>query len=124
MTTLKNKGGHPFTPRNAEEVRHRIAAETVGKQRPARLRCLYRLLKVFVQEEQQRRDDARTKALTDQNALKTAELELRRAEYQRRYNQSEGGIAVLNQRRENERLAAEGEELRRRIVVLEAGREQ
>jgi hypothetical protein len=117
MTTAKNKGGHPFTPRNAEEVRHRIAAETVKTNpREQRLRNLYRLLKAFVQAEQQRRDEARARALEEANALKAAEVQLRRAEYQRRYNKSEGGLGLVNLRRENDAL-------RRRVAELEAGKE-
>src|SRR6516162_6483778 len=117
MTTVKNKGGHPFTPRDAADVRHRIGAEAVTTNpREQRLRHLYRLLKVFVQAEQQRRDEARTRALEQANALKAAEVELRRAEYQRRYNKSDGGLGLVNLRRENDAL-------RRRVAELEAGKE-
>jgi hypothetical protein len=63
-----------------------IAQETVKtKPRERTLRYLYRLLRVFVTAEDAARVEAKTKALEEANRLKSAEVELKRAEYQRRY---------------------------------------
>ena len=87
--TLKRRGGRPPippAPQTAADCRALIARETVKtKPRERTLRCLYRLLKVFVAAEDTARIEARTRALDEANTLKQEELELRRAEYRRRH---------------------------------------
>lgn len=89
MTTVKRKGGRPPippAPQNAGDCRTLIAQETVKtKPRERTLRYLYRLLKSFLAAEDTARVEAKTRALEEANRLKAAELELKRAEYQRRY---------------------------------------
>lgn len=88
-TTQERRGGRPPippAPQNSADVRALIAQETVKtKPRVRTLRCLYRLLKVFVSAEDTARVEAKTRALEEQNRLKAEELELRRAEYRRRH---------------------------------------
>jgi hypothetical protein len=88
MTTLKRGGRPPIppAPQSADDCRKLIAQETVKtKPRERTLRCLYRLLRVFVKAEDAARADAKTRALEDHNRLKAEELELKRAEYRRRH---------------------------------------
>jgi len=89
MTDLKRKAGRPPlppAPQNAADCRVLIGLETVRtKPRERTLRYLYRLLRVFVAAEDAARAEVKTKALEEANRLKQAELELKRAEYQRRY---------------------------------------
>ena len=63
-----------------------IAQETV-KTRPRErtLRYLYRLLKSFERADAQAAAELKNKLLDEANRLKRAELDLKRAEYQRRY---------------------------------------
>lgn len=88
-TIQKRKGGRPPlppAPQNTGDCRALIAIETVKtKPRERMLKHLYRLLKAFVAAEDAARVEAKTKALEDANRLKEEELELKRAEYQRRY---------------------------------------
>ena len=86
--SVKRKGRPPLppAPQNAGDCRALIAQETVKtKPRERTLRYPYRLLKAFVAAEDAARAEAKTRALEEANRLKTAELESRRAEYQRRY---------------------------------------
>jgi len=89
IETSRRRGGRPPIPpppQNSAECRTLIAQETVKtKPRERTLRCLYRLLRVFVAAEDAARMEAKTRALEDQNRLKQEELELRRAEYRRRH---------------------------------------
>jgi ApbE superfamily uncharacterized protein (UPF0280 family) len=62
------------------------------------LRYLYRLLKAFVAAEDAAAADAKTKALAEANRLKQSEIELRRAEYQRRFDVGPLGVKVMRQR--------------------------
>lgn len=86
---VKRRGGRPPIPpppQNSAECRKLIAQETVKtKPRERTLRCLYRLLRVFVAAEEAARMEAKTRAIEDQNRLVQEELELRRAEYRRRH---------------------------------------
>ncbi len=116
QTTIKRRRGgrppNPQPPQNAGDCRALIAQETVRtKPSQRRLRQLYRLLKAFVAAEVQAAAESKTKALTDANELKTAELELKRAEYLRRM--SLGPLGVRN-------LQAENERLKQRVASLEA----
>jgi hypothetical protein len=101
--TPKRRGGRPPippAPHNSADVRALIAQESVKtKPRVRTLRCLYRLLKVFVAAEDTARVEAKTRALEDQNRLKQEELELRKKEYQRR---RELGLARRNERGKEE----------------------
>jgi hypothetical protein len=89
VTTLKRRAGRPPlppAPQNAGDCRTLIAQETVKtKPRERTLRYLYRLLRSFVTAEDVARVEAKTKALDEANRLKQAEIELKRAEYKRRY---------------------------------------
>ena len=100
--TLKRKGGRPAlppAPQNAGDCRTLIAAETVRtKPRERTLRYLYRLLRAFVAAEDAERTDAKTKALDEANRLKQSEIDLRRAEYQRRFDLGPLGVKVMRQR--------------------------
>ena len=100
--TLKRKGGRPPlppAPQNASDCRTLIAAETVRtKPRERTLRYLYRLLRAFVAAEDAERTDAKTKALDEANRLKQSEIDLRRAEYQRRFDLGPLGVKVMRQR--------------------------
>ena len=100
--TLKRKGGRPPlppAPQNAGDCRTLIAAETVRtKPRERTLRYLYRLLRAFVAAEDAERTDAKTKALDEANRLKQSEIDLRRAEYQRRFDLGPLGVKVMRQR--------------------------
>jgi hypothetical protein len=100
--TLKRKGGRPPlppAPQNAGDCRTLIAAETVRtKPRERTVRYLYRLLRAFVAAEDAERTDAKTKALDEANRLKQSEIDLRRAEYQRRFDLGPLGVKVMRQR--------------------------
>ena len=100
--TLKRKGGRPPlppAPQKAGDCRTLIAAETVRtKPRERTLRYLYRLLRAFVAAEDAERTDAKTKALDEANRLKQSEIDLRRAEYQRRFDLGPLGVKVMRQR--------------------------
>ena len=100
--TIKRKGGRPPlppAPQNAGDCRTLIAAETVrAKPRERTLRYLYRLLRAFVAAEDAERTDAKTKALDEANRLKQSEIDLRRAEYQRRFDLGPLGVRVMRQR--------------------------
>jgi hypothetical protein len=100
--TIKRKGGRPPlppAPQNAGDCRTLIAAETVRtKPRERTLRYLYRLLRAFVAAEDAERTDAKTKALDEANRLKQSEIDLRRAEYQRRFDLGPLGVRVMRQR--------------------------
>jgi hypothetical protein len=100
--TLKRKGGRPPlppAPQNAGDCRTLIAAETVRtKPRERMLRYLYRLLRAFVAAEDAERTDAKTKALDEANRVKQSEIDLRRAEYQRRFDLGPLGVRVMRQR--------------------------
>ena len=100
--TLKRKGGRPPlppAPQNAGDCRTLIAAETVRtKPRERTLRYLYRLLRAFVAAEDAERTDAKTKALDEANRLKQSEIDLRRIEYQRRFDLGPLGVRVMRQR--------------------------
>jgi hypothetical protein len=100
--TLKRKGGRPPlppAPQNAGDCRTLIAAETVRtKPRERTLRYLYRLLRAFVAAEDAERTDAKTKALDEANRLKQSEIDLRRAESQRRFDLGPLGVRVMRQR--------------------------
>jgi hypothetical protein len=113
--TLKRKGGRPPlppAPLNAGDCRTLVAAESVKTNpRERTLRHLYRLLKAFERAEVQAATELKTKALTDANELKAAELELKRAEYQRRFDLGPLGVKVMRQR-----IA----ELEERVRTLEA----
>jgi hypothetical protein len=89
MTDLKRKAGRPPlppAPENAGECRMLIAQETVKtKPRERTLRFLYRLLKAFERADAQAAAELKNKLLDETNRLKRAELDLKRAEYQRRY---------------------------------------
>jgi len=99
---LKRKGGRPPlppAPQTAGDCRTLIAAETVRtKPRERTLRYLYRLLRAFVAAEDAERTDAKTKALDEANRLKQSEIDLRRAEYQRRFDLGPLGVRVMRQR--------------------------
>jgi hypothetical protein len=76
----------PPAPENAGDCRMLIAQETVKtKPRERTLRFLYRLLKVFERADAQAAAELKNKLLDEANRLKRAELDLKRAEYQRRY---------------------------------------
>ena len=62
------------------------------------MRYLYRLLRAFVAAEDAERTDAKTKALDEANRLKQSEIDLRRAEYQRRFDLGPLGVKVMRQR--------------------------
>jgi hypothetical protein len=63
-----------------------IAQETVKtKPRERTLRFLYRLLKAFERADAQAAAELKNELLDEANRLKRAELDLKRAEYQRRY---------------------------------------
>lgn len=100
--TIKRKGGRPPlppAPQNAGDCRTLIAAETVRtKPRERTLRYLYRLLRAFVAAEDAERTDAKTKAVDEANRLKQSEIDLRRAEYQRRFDLGPLGVRVMRQR--------------------------
>jgi hypothetical protein len=100
--TLKRRAGRPPlppAPQNAGDCRTLIAAETVRtKPRERTLRYLYRLLRAFVAAEEAARTDAKTKALDEANRLKQSEIDLRRAEYQRRFDLGPLGVKVMRQR--------------------------
>jgi hypothetical protein len=100
--TIKRKGGRPPlppAPQNAGDCRTLIAAETVRTTpRERTLRYLYRLLRAFVAAEDAERTDAKTKALDEANRLKQSEIDLRRAEYQRRFDLGPLGVRVMRQR--------------------------
>lgn len=87
--TLKRKAGRPPlppAPQNAGDCRTLISLETVKtKPRERTLRYLYRLLKAFERADVQAAADLKNRLLDAANRMKTAELELRRTEYQRRY---------------------------------------
>ena len=109
-TILKRRGGRPplpLPPQNSADVRRLIAAEVV-KANPSerRLRVLYRLLKTFVAADDVARTDAQNRIEAQQIRLNEEELELRRAEYRRRYFSAGLGL------QENERL-------KRRVAELE-----
>jgi hypothetical protein len=108
--TPTNKGGRPHAPRNKAEVIERISCESIGKARPERLRVLYRLLRSFTDAEKAEREVARTAAINAANVLKSADIELRRQEYLRRFAAGPLGQRVLLE--QNERL-------RRRVSELE-----
>jgi len=88
-TTLRRKGGRPPLPpppQNTGDCRGLIAAEIVKTiPKEGRLRRLYRLLRAFERAEIQAAAELKNRLLDEANRLKTAELELKRAEYQRRY---------------------------------------
>jgi hypothetical protein len=89
MTNFKRKAGRPPlppVPENAGDCRTLIGLETV-KTRPRErtLRYLYRLLKTFERADVQAAAELKNRLLDEANRLKAAEVELRRAEYQRRY---------------------------------------
>ena len=113
--TLKRRAGRPPlppAPQTTGDCRTLVAAEIV-KTKPSerRLRLLYRLLKAFVAAEDAARADAKTKALTDANELKTLELELKRAEYQRRFDLGPLGVRAMRQ---------QNTKLKERVASLEA----
>jgi hypothetical protein len=89
MTDLKRKAGRPPLPpppQNAGDCRVLIGLETVRTQpRERTLRYLYRLLKAFERADVQAAAELRNRLLDEANRLKQAELDVRRAEYQRRY---------------------------------------
>jgi hypothetical protein len=89
MTDLKRKAGRPPlppAPQNAADTRALIAGEIVKtKPRERTLRHLYRLLKVFERADVQSAAELKNRLLDEANRLKQAELEVKRAEYQRRY---------------------------------------
>jgi uncharacterized ferritin-like protein (DUF455 family) len=63
--------------------------------REDRLRRLYRLLRSFTDAEKAQKEDARTAAIVEQNRLKAALVELKRAEYRRRFAATEHGRQAL-----------------------------
>jgi hypothetical protein len=89
MTDLKRKAGRPPlppAPENASDCRMLIGQETVKtKPRERTFRFLYRLLKAFERADAQAAAELKNKLLDEANRLKRAELDLKRAEYQRRY---------------------------------------
>ncbi len=105
-TTLKRRVGRPPlppAPQNAGDCRTLIAQETVKtKPRERTLRYLYKLLRAFERADVQAAAESKNRLLDEANRLKTAELELKRAEYQRRM--SLGPLGVRNLQRENGRL--------------------
>src|SRR5579872_908067 len=86
---LKRKAGRPPippAPQNAGDCRTLIAHETVKtKPRERTLRYLYRLLKAFERADVQAAAELKNRLLDEANRLNQAELEVKRAEYQRRY---------------------------------------
>lgn len=88
-TILKRRVGRPPlppAPQNADDVRRLIAIETTKtKPRERTLRFLYRLHKAFERADAQAAAELKNKLLDEANRLKRAELDLKRAEYQRRY---------------------------------------
>lgn len=111
ITLPRRKSGHPSTPLTAEETRQWIARETVNKQRERRLQWLYRLLRSFVAAEEAERADAKVNALVDQNRLKQQEVDLKRAEYKRRFLLCPLGVR---------QMMKENDELKARVAQLEA----
>ncbi len=98
---LKRKGGRPPlppAPQNADDCRALIAQETVKtKPRQRTLMYLYRLLKAFERADVQAAAESKNRLLDEANRLKTAELELKRAEYQRRFDLGPLGVKVMRQ---------------------------
>jgi hypothetical protein len=88
-TISKRRAGRPPlppAPENAGDCRTLIGQETVKtKPRERTLRYLYRLLKAFERADVQAAAESKNRLLDEANWLKAAEVELRRAEYQRRY---------------------------------------
>src|SRR5579862_3910470 len=88
-TIVKRKAGRPPlppAPQNAGDCRMLIGQETVKtKPRERTLRYLYRLLNAFERADVQAAAELKNRLLDDANRLKQSELELKRAEYQRRY---------------------------------------
>lgn len=116
---LKRKGGRPCippAPQNAAECRTLIAQETVKtKPRERTLRYLYRLLRAFERADVRATGESKNRLLDEANRLKTAELELKRAEYQRRM--SLGPLGIRHLQRENTLL-------KQRVTELENARKE
>jgi hypothetical protein len=114
--TLKRKGGRPPlppAPQNAGDCRTLIASETVkAKPRERTLRYLYRLLKAFVAAEDAAAADLKTRVQDEANRLRQSEIELKRHEYQRRFDLGPLGVRVMRQR-----IA----ELEAKVRMFEAG---
>jgi len=100
--TLKRKGGRPPlppAPQNAGDCRTLIAAETVRtKPRERTLRYLYRLLKAFERADDAAAADLKTRVQDEANRLRQSEIELKRHEYQRRFDLGPLGVRVMRQR--------------------------
>jgi hypothetical protein len=109
---MTDRGGRPKieTPATAEATRLLIAHEVVHQNRPTGPRSLYRLHKAFVAAGDAARLDAKNAALAEENRLKAAALELRKAEYRLRFAQKPLGVRSL---------LAESERLKERIRTLE-----
>ena len=99
---LKRKGGRPPlppAPQNAGDCRTLIAAETVRTQpRERTLRYLYRLLKAFERADDAAAADLKTRVQDEANRLRQSEIELKRHEYQRRFDLGPLGVRVMRQR--------------------------
>ena len=100
--SLKRKGGRPAlppAPQNAGDCRTLIAAETVRTQpRERTMRYLYRLLKAFERADDAAAADLKTRVQDEANRLKQSEIELKRHEYQRRFDLGPLGVRVMRQR--------------------------
>lgn len=92
---MTKKNGRPFAPRNADECRLAISRETTFGCRERKLAKLYKLLRSFTDAEKANREDARTAAINAANALKSADIELRRQEYLRRFAAAPLGQRML-----------------------------
>ena len=99
---LKRRAGRPPlppAPQNAAACRSLIASETVkAKPRERTLRYLYRLLKAFERADLQAAAESKNRLLDEANRLKQSEIDLRRAEYQRRFDLGPLGVRVMRQR--------------------------
>jgi len=87
-TILRRIGRPPLppAPQNAADCRALIAQETVKtKPRERTLRYLYRLLRAFERADVQAAAELKNRLLDEANALQRMKNELKRAEYQRRY---------------------------------------
>ncbi len=100
--TLKRRAGRPPlppAPQNAGDCRTLIAAETVRTQpRERTVRYLYRLLKAFERADDAAAADLKTRVQDEANRLRQSEIELKRHEYQRRFDLGPLGVRVMRQR--------------------------
>ena len=94
---LKRKGGRPPlppAPQNAGDCRETVKT----KPREVTLQLLYKLLKAFERADDAAAADLKTRVQDEANRLRQSEIELKRHEYQRRFDLGPLGVRVMRQR--------------------------